>query len=111
VALKVTGTSFNVISLLGLVLLGGVVVGNGIVLMEYINQLRSKVKKCVPRYGKQRVPRTRPGSCPPPTTIMGMLPIALVLEREAGTSGASCHGPQWASFSSTVLTLIRAAMS
>ena len=41
VALNVTGTSFNVISLLGLVLLGGVVVGNGIVLMEYINQLRS----------------------------------------------------------------------
>ena len=38
IALKISGGTLNVISLLGIVLLGGVVVNNGIVLIEYMNQ-------------------------------------------------------------------------
>ncbi|MFH1208263.1 MAG: efflux RND transporter permease subunit [Candidatus Omnitrophota bacterium] len=106
IALKVTGTSFNVISLLGLVLLGGVVVGNGIVLMEYINQLRSEGKEMVVAVWEAVRTRTRPVLMSSTTTIMGMLPIALGLGEGGGLLSPLATTAMGGLFSSTVLTLI-----
>jgi len=63
IALKVTGTSFNVISLLGLVLLEGVVVGNGIVLMNISTRCVRTGRKWWPRSGKRRASERVPCSC------------------------------------------------
>ncbi|MFH0985899.1 MAG: efflux RND transporter permease subunit [Candidatus Omnitrophota bacterium] len=106
IALKVTGNSFNVISLLGLVLLGGVVVGNGIVLMEYINQLRSEGKEMVAAVWESVRTRTRPVLMSSTTTIMGMLPIALGLGEGGGLLAPLAVTAMGGLFSSTVLTLI-----
>jgi HAE1 family hydrophobic/amphiphilic exporter-1 len=106
IALKVTGSSFNVISLLGLVLLGGVVVGNGIVLMEYINQLRSEGKEMVAAVWEATRTRTRPVLMSSTTTIMGMFPIALGLGEGAGLLSPLAITAMGGLFSSTVLTLI-----
>jgi HAE1 family hydrophobic/amphiphilic exporter-1 len=107
IALKITGNTLNVISLLGLVLLGGVVVSNGIVLMEYINQLRSEGKEMVAAVWEAVRTRTRPILMSATTTILGMLPIALALSG----GGASLLSPLAVTamgglFSSTLLTLI-----
>ncbi|MFH1800200.1 MAG: efflux RND transporter permease subunit [Candidatus Omnitrophota bacterium] len=106
IALKVTGSSFNVISLLGLVLLGGVVVGNGIVLMEYINQLRSEGKEMVAAVWEAVRTRTRPVLMSSTTTIMGMFPIALGLGEGGGLLSPLAITAMGGLFSSTVLTLI-----
>ncbi len=106
VALKITGTSFNVISLLGLVLLGGVVVGNGIVLMEYINQLRSEGKEMCAAVWEAVRTRTRPVLMSSTTTIMGMAPIALGLGEGGGLLAPLATTAMGGLFSSTVLTLI-----
>jgi HAE1 family hydrophobic/amphiphilic exporter-1 len=106
IALKVTGSSFNVISLLGLVLLGGVVVGNGIVLMEYINQLRSEGKEMVAAVWESVRTRTRPVLMSSTTTIMGMAPIALGLGEGGGLLSPLAITAMGGLFSSTVLTLI-----
>ncbi len=106
IALKLTGTSFNVISLLGLVLLGGVVVGNGIVLMEYINQLRSEGKEMVEAVWEATRTRTRPVLMSSTTTIMGMFPIALGLGEGAGLLSPLAVTAMGGLFSSTILTLI-----
>ncbi|MFA5159121.1 MAG: efflux RND transporter permease subunit [Candidatus Omnitrophota bacterium] len=106
IALKVTGSSFNVISLLGLVLLGGVVVGNGIVLMEYINQLRSEGKEMVTAVWEAVRTRTRPVLMSSTTTIMGMAPIALGIGEGGGLLSPLAITAMGGLFSSTVLTLI-----
>ena len=106
IALKLTGTSFNVISLLGLVLLGGVVVGNGIVLMEYINQLRSEGKEMCAAVWEATRTRTRPVLMSSTTTILGMLPVALGLGEGGGLLAPLAVTAMGGLFSSTILTLI-----
>lgn len=106
IALKVTGSTFNVISLLGLVLLGGVVVGNGIVLMEYINQLRSEGKEMVAAVWEAVRTRTRPVLMSSTTTIMAMFPVALGIGEGAGLLSPLAVTAMGGLFSSTILTLI-----
>lgn len=79
VALFVTGTSLNVISLLGMVMLGGVVVNNGIVLMEYINQRRVEGIGLVEAAFEASRVRTRPILMSALTSAIGLVPIALGL--------------------------------
>ena len=79
--LWLTGTPFNMMARIGLMVLMGVVVNNGIVLLDHINNLR--------RFGLPRGEaivegcreRFRPIMMTASTTIIGLLPLAL------GTSG------------------------
>ena len=100
------GTSFNVISLLGLVLLEGVVVGNGIVLMEYINQLRADGKEMVAAVWAATRIRTRPVLMSSTANIMGMLPVAVGLGGGSSLLSPLAITVLGGLFSSTVLTLI-----
>jgi len=107
VALKVTGNTLNVISLLGFVLLGGVVVANGIVLMEYISQLRAEGHEMTEAVWEAVRICTRPILMSATTTILAMLPVALALSGE----GADLLSPLAVTamgglFSSTILTLV-----
>ena len=94
-ALYGTGTTLNVMSLLGGIMLIGIVVKNGIVLIDYITLCRER--------GRSRL---RPVLMTTLTTILGMVPMAI-----GGGEGSEMWQPLGVSVIggltvSTVLTLI-----
>ena len=72
----ITGETFSLISAIGLIILAGIVVNNGIVLIEYINLLRRRGLKireaCIEAGGN----RLKPILMTSLTTIFGMIPLA-----------------------------------
>ncbi len=79
VALWMTGTSLSLIALIGAVMLVGIVVKNGIVLIDYINLNKERgmsVVRSVVSGGRSRL---RPVLMTTVTTILGMLPMAIGL--------------------------------
>lgn len=76
--LFVTGTTMSVTALIGGMLLVGIVVNNGIVLVDYINQLREKhgydLMEAVIEGGRTRM---RPVLMTAVTTILAMIPLSL----------------------------------
>ncbi len=100
--LKITGGTLNVISLLGFVLLGGVVVNNGIVLIEYMNQRRQEGESLVSAVWTATRIRTRPVLMTAIADIVSMVPVAIgsdILRPMAVTVMGGM-------FSSTILTLV-----
>lgn len=76
-ALGLTASTFNMMSFVGLIMLVGIVVKNGIVLVDYINLNRERgmgVIRSVVNGGKSRL---RPVLMTTLTTILGMLPLAI----------------------------------
>ena len=75
--LGITGTTLSIASFVGGIVLSGIVVNNGIVLVDHMNQLRingmSKFDSIV-QAGKDRL---RPVLITTFTTVLGMLPMAL----------------------------------
>ncbi|HMA61774.1 MAG TPA: efflux RND transporter permease subunit [bacterium] len=75
--LLITGTSLNIQSLMGIVMLIGIVVNNAIVLVDYINLMRRdhklEIESAVIRSGELRL---RPILMTTFTTVLGMLPLA-----------------------------------
>ena len=72
-----TGTNLNVMSMIGAIMLIGIVVKNGIVLIDYIQLNRERgmsVRSAVVLGGKSRL---RPIVMTALTTILGMLPMAI----------------------------------
>jgi len=78
-ALFITGTSVNVVALLGIIMLGGIVVNNGIVLIDYLNFLRSKGKSVREATIEASKLRLRPILMTALTTILGLFPMALAI--------------------------------
>jgi HAE1 family hydrophobic/amphiphilic exporter-1 len=77
IALFITNTTLSVIAGLGAVLLIGIVVKNGIVLVDYINLMRDRgydMFEAITLSGRSRL---RPVLMTAFTTILGMLPLAL----------------------------------
>lgn len=105
-ALFVTGTSLNIISLLGMVMLGGVVVNNGIVLMEYINQRRAEGVPLIEAAFESSKVRTRPILMSAFTSTIGLIPIALGLGKGSELRAPLAITTIGGLLSSTLLTLI-----
>jgi HAE1 family hydrophobic/amphiphilic exporter-1 len=76
-ALFITNTTLSVIAALGAVLLIGIVVKNGIVLVDYINLMRDRGYNMVEAIALSGRSRLRPVLMTALTTILGMLPLAL----------------------------------
>jgi len=77
IALWITHRSLDMIGALGLVLLVGIVVKNGIVLVDYINLLRERgyeLNQAIQMAGRSRI---RPVLMTAFTTILGMVPMAV----------------------------------
>lgn len=77
IALWLTGRSLDMIGALGLVLLVGIVVKNGIVLVDYINLMRERgheLSEAIQMSGESRI---RPVLMTAFTTILGMIPMAV----------------------------------
>ena len=86
--LKLTGTPLNVSSFMGLILMIGLVVKNGIILFEYVQKLREEglpLEEALVRAGRVRV---RPILMTTLATLFGLLPLALGLG-----SGAELQKP------------------
>ncbi len=76
-ALWLSGTTFNVMTFVGVIMLVGIVVKNGIVMVDYINLNRERgngIIRAVVTGGKSRL---RPVLMTSLTAILGMLPLAL----------------------------------
>ena len=76
-ALLITKTSLDLIGALGLIMLTGIVVKNGIVLVDYINLMRDRgyeLGEAIALSGRSRL---RPVLMTALTTLLGMLPMAL----------------------------------
>lgn len=80
VALKVTGTSISVVAMLGMIMLGGIVVNNGIVLIEFMNLLRRDGCSALEAAFVASKIRQRPILMSALTTIIGLTPLALGFE-------------------------------
>lgn len=79
--LLLTGTPFNIMAQIGIMILIGIVVNNGIVLIDHINNLRRKglPRSVAVREGCRE--RFRPILMTASTTVVGLIPLAV------GTSG------------------------
>lgn len=72
-----TGTTFTIMSAIGILVLMGVVVNNGIVMVEHINNLRRAGKRRIDALVEGSGERLRPILMTMGTTILGMLPLAI----------------------------------
>jgi len=77
--LLIFGASLSMNALLGMILLVGIVVDNGIILIDYINQLRARGMEKMDAIVEGGATRMRPILITSLTTIVGMLPIAMGL--------------------------------
>jgi HAE1 family hydrophobic/amphiphilic exporter-1 len=77
-ALKVTGTAFNMQAYIGIIMLAGIVVSNGILLVDYTNVLRRRdglpLREAVEMAGRTRL---RPILMTSIATALGLVPMSL----------------------------------
>jgi HAE1 family hydrophobic/amphiphilic exporter-1 len=77
-ALKLTGTAFNMQAYIGIIMLAGIVVSNGILLVDYTNVLRRrdgmKLRDAVELAGRTRL---RPILMTSIATVLGLVPMSL----------------------------------
>ncbi len=76
-ALLITNTTLDMIGALGAIMLVGIVVKNGIVLVDYINLMRDRGYELYEAIALSGQSRLRPVLMTAATTILGMLPMAL----------------------------------
>ena len=86
-----TGTSMNVMGMIGILILMGIVVNNGIVLIDQINQMTPKREELEEVISKMCVTRLRPVLMTVSTTVLGMIPLAIG-SAQIGGDGPS-YGP------------------
>jgi len=73
----ITGTTFTIMSAIGILVLMGVVVNNGIVMIEHINNLRREGADRIDALVEGSRERLRPILMTMGTTILGMVPLAI----------------------------------
>ena len=86
IALFITGRLINVPALIGLIMLSGIVVNNAIVLVDYINTLRSRGVKLKDAVVEASRVRLRPILMTTLTTVLGLLPMAIGLGEGSETT-------------------------
>jgi len=87
-ALLITGRPINLPVLIGIVLLGGIAVNNGIVMVDYINQLKRRGVDKREAILQGCTVRLRPVLITALTTVVGVLPMAV-----SPSSGAEIRAP------------------
>ncbi|MEC9185678.1 MAG: efflux RND transporter permease subunit, partial [Pseudomonadota bacterium] len=105
-SLKLTGTSINIYSQIGLVMLVGLMAKNGILVVEFADQLRDRGKEVMEAVREAAMTRLRPVMMTMLSTVLGALP--LILSEGAGAEARGAIG--WVVFGglgiATVFTLI-----
>jgi len=75
--LAAAGESISVTAIIGLIVLAGVVVNNGIVMVDFVNQLKATGMKTPEAVRKASLARLRPILMTALTTILGLVPLAI----------------------------------
>ena len=106
IGLAVTGTPLNIMSVLGILMLIGIVVNNGIVLVDYTILCRERgmsIIEAVVTAGKSRL---RPILMTTTTTVLGMIPMAVGNGVGAEMWNSLGMSVAWGLSFSTLITLI-----
>lgn len=105
--LLITGTTINMQSLMGVVMLTGIVVNNAIVLVDYINLMRHEeglgILDAVSRAGRRRL---RPILITTLTTVLGLLPLSFGIGAGAEIQAALARVVLGGLVASTLVTLV-----
>jgi HAE1 family hydrophobic/amphiphilic exporter-1 len=105
--LFMTGTTFNVQSYIGCIMLGGIVVNNAILLVDHINLLRRRdgmpMAAAIEEGGRRRL---RPILMTAATTMLAMTPLALGLGEGSEAQAPMARAIVGGLLSSTFITLI-----
>jgi HAE1 family hydrophobic/amphiphilic exporter-1 len=102
----VFGVTVSVVSLIGFVLLAGIVVNDAIVLVDYANQLRKRGMSKIEALKKAGRVRLRPILMTTATTVLGLLPMALGLGEGAELRTPMALTVIGGMVTSTLLTLL-----
>ena len=105
-ALGVSGSGFNTMSLIGIVVLAGIVDNDAVVKVDFINQMRAKghsVRQSILEAGHARL---RPILINSITAMLGLLPMALGIGPGAQLQAPMAVAVFGGLFSATALTLI-----
>ncbi len=105
VALLLTGRAFGLTAFIGLLMLIGIVVKNGILLVDYTNQLRGRGLKRDEAILTAAPTRLRPILMTSSAAILGMFPIALAYGRGSETQAPLATAVIGGLSTSTFLTL------
>ena len=105
-SLKITGISINIYSQIGLVMLVGLMAKNGILVVEFADQLRDRGKAVLDAVQEAAMTRLRPVIMTMLSTVLGALP--LILSSGAGAEARESIG--WVVFGglgiATIFTLL-----
>ena len=98
------GSSMNLVAMLGVIALGGIVVNNGIILIDYMNQLRSENPCTTEEELKETVingssTRIKPIAMTTLTTMLGVVPMAI-----ARGEGSEVYAPLGQAIAGGLLT-------
>jgi HAE1 family hydrophobic/amphiphilic exporter-1 len=105
--LLLTGTTLNMQSLMGVIMLTGIVVNNAIVLVDYTNLLRREEGLALPEAVRRAARRRlRPILMTTLTTVLGLLPLALGLGVGAELQAALARVVLGGLAASTLVTLL-----
>ncbi|MGN0740321.1 MAG: efflux RND transporter permease subunit [Treponema sp.] len=80
---KIIGQPLSIMAMVGLIMLVGIVVNNGIILVDYTNLLRNRNIPMMEACYKAGVSRLRPVLMTTLTTILGMLPMCFASEGQS----------------------------
>ena len=105
-ALFATSTSVSVVAFLGIIMLGGIVVNNGIVLIDYTNILIRGGKSVMESVVEASLARLRPIIMTALTTVLGLFPMALAVGRGAELRSPMAISVMGGLIVSTFLTLV-----
>ncbi|UCF40977.1 MAG: efflux RND transporter permease subunit [Gemmatimonadota bacterium] len=106
VALYIAGEGLNTMSLIGLVILVGIVVNDAIVKVDFINQMRAQgmaIRQAILEAGRVRL---RPIIMTTVTTVLGLTPMALGIGRGADLRAPLALAVIGGLISATALTLV-----
>ena len=102
-----TGTTFNIQSFIGAIMLGGIVVNNAILLVDHTNLLRRRdsmpLRDAIEEAGRRRL---RPILMTATTTIFGLVPLALGLGEGGEAQAPMARVVIGGLLSSTFITLV-----
>jgi HAE1 family hydrophobic/amphiphilic exporter-1 len=102
----VFGVTVSVVSLIGFILLAGIVVNDAIVLVDYANQLRKRGMTKIEALARAGRVRLRPILMTTATTVFGLLPMAIGLGEGAELRTPMALTVIGGMITSTVLTLL-----
>ncbi len=105
--LYLTGTTFNIQTYIGIIMLAGIVVNNAILLVNTTNQLRDvegmKLRPAIEEAGRRRL---RPILMTALSTVLGLLPMAIGLGEGSETQAPLARAVVGGLLSSTFITLV-----